>query len=184
MIDENKKKEAHNNFNQYLADGLIKKEKNETARAMYIKNAELSLDLAEECMNSELRPYLWVVVIAYYSMFYIANAVLLQFGYKIGSKVAHKVTSDALIVLVMDKIRKGLLEEYEDMKEDALEIASIKSEELMSFYSLEMDKRSRFQYDMTETIQEQKAKTSLKRAREFMLEMKKLLPEFKINTKK
>ena len=179
MIDAKQKKEAKQNFDKYLQDGLIKKEKNETARQMYIKNADLSLQLAEECMISSLRPHLWVVVISYYSMFYIANAVLLQLGYKTGSKIVHKVTSDALIVLVMDKIRKGLLEEYEDAKEDALEIASIKSEEIIGFYSMEMDKRSRFQYNMTETIQEQKAGTSLKRAREFMLEMKKLLPEFK-----
>ena len=179
MIDTKQKKEAKQNFDKYLQDGLIKKEKNETARQMYLKNAELSLNLAEECINSSLRPYLWVVVISYYSMFYTANAVLLNLGYKTGDKIVHKVTSDALIVLVMDKIRKGLLEEYEDAKEDALEIASIRSEELITFYSLEMDKRSRFQYDMTESIQEQKAKTSLKRAREFILEMKKLLPEFK-----
>ena len=112
-------------------------------------------------------------------MFYIANAVLLNLGYKTGDKIVHKVTSDALIVLIMDKIRKGLLEEYEDTKEDALEIASIRSEEIMAFYAMELDKRSRFQYDMTESIQEQKARTSLKRAREFMLEMEKLLPEFK-----
>jgi len=179
MIDKDKKKEAKRNFDKYLEDGLIKKEKNETAKAMYIKNAEISLNLAEECMNSTLKPYLWIVVISYYSMFYIANAVLLQLGYKTGSKVVHKVTSDALIVLVMDRIRKGLLEEYEDAKEDALEIASVKSEEIMAFYSMEMNKRSRFQYEMTETIQEQKAKTSLKRTKEFMLEIKKLLPEFK-----
>lgn len=179
MIYNEKKKEAKSNFDKYLQDGLIKKEKNETARAMYIKNAELSLHLAEECMESALRPYLWVVVISYYSMFYIANAVLLHLGYKIRDKIVHKVTNDALIVLVMDKIKKGLLEEYEDAKEDALEIASIRSEELMAFYTQEMDKRSRFQYNMTESIQEQKARTSLKRAREFMLEMQKLLPEFK-----
>lgn len=179
MIDAKQKKEAKQNFNKYLQDGLIKKDRNETARQMYLKNAELSLNLAEEFMNSELRPYLWVVVISYYSMFYIANAVLLSLGYKTGDKIVHKVTSDALIVLVMDKIRKGLLEEYQDAKEDALEIASIRSEELMTFYVLELDKRSRFQYDMTESIQEQKAKTSLKRAREFILEVKKLLPEFK-----
>ena len=179
MIDAKQKKEAKQNFDRYLQDGLIKKEMNETARQMYIKNSELSLQLAEDCMINPIRPYLWVVVISYYSMFYIANAVLLQLGYKTGSKVVHKVTSDALIVLVMDKIKKGLLEEYEDTKEDALEIASIKSEEIIAFYSMEMDKRSRFQYNMTETIQEQKANTSLKRAREFMLEMKKLLPEFK-----
>ncbi len=32
-----------------------------------------------------------------------------------------------------------------------------------------------FQYNMSNTVQEQKAKTSLKRARRFMLEVKKLL---------
>jgi uncharacterized protein (UPF0332 family) len=179
MIDKERRKEAQQNFAQYLQDGLIKKEKNETAKAMYAKNADLSLNLAEECMNSSLKPYIWVVVISYYSMFYIANAVLLELGYKTGDKVAHKVTNDALIVLVMDKIKKGLLEEYENAKEDALEIASIRSDEIIAFYGLEMDKRSRFQYDMTESIQEQKANTSLKRARQFMLEMKKLLPLFK-----
>jgi len=57
-------------------------------------------------------------------------------GYKTGDKIVHKVTSDALIVLVMDKIRKGLLEEYQDAKEDALEIASIRSEELIMQWSL------------------------------------------------
>ncbi|MBN1156282.1 hypothetical protein JXA85_01575 [Candidatus Woesearchaeota archaeon] len=174
-MDKERKKEAQKNFAQYLSDGLIKKEKNETAKAMYIKNADLSLSLAEECMGSGLKPFIWVVVISYYSMFYIANAVLLELGYKTGDKVVHKVTNDALIVLVMDKIKKGLLEEYENAKEDALEIASIKSDEIIGLYGLEMDKRSRFQYDMTESIQEQKARTSLKRAKQFMLEMKKLL---------
>lgn len=65
MTGANEKTEAKQNFDQYLRDGLIKKEKNETARQMYIKNAEQSLELAEECMNSTLRPYLWVVVISY-----------------------------------------------------------------------------------------------------------------------
>src|SRR3990167_3067995 len=102
--------------------------------------------------------------------------VLLELGYKTGDKVVHKVTNDALIVLVTDKIKKGLMEEYETAKKDALEIASIKSDEIIGLYTLELDKRSRFQYDMAESIREQKANTSLKRAKEFMLEMKKLLP--------
>ena len=107
--------------------------------------------------------------------FYIANAVLLKLGYKTGDKIVHKVTNDALIVLVMDKIKKGLMEEYENAKEDALEIASIKSEEIIASYGFEMNKRSIFQYNTTESIQEQKAVTSLKRAKQFMLEIKKLL---------
>lgn len=176
MINKKRIKEAKNNFANYLQERLIKKERNDTAKAMYIKNADLSLNLAEECMNSSLKPYIWVVVVSYYSMFYIANAVLLELGYKTGDKIVHKVTNDALIVLVMDRIKKGLLEEYENAKEDALEIASVKSDEIIELYGLEMDKRSRFQYNMTESIQEQKANTSLKRARQFMFEMKKLLP--------
>ena len=175
MMDKERIKEAQKNFTQYLQDRLIKKEKNDTAKAMYIKNANLSLNLAEECMNSNLKPYIWVVVISYYSMFYIANAVLLELGYKTGDKIVHKVTNEALIVLVMDKIKKGLIEEYENAKEDALEIASIKSDEIIALYGLEMDKRSKFQYNMAESIQEQKANTSFKRAKQFMLEMKKLL---------
>jgi len=175
-MDKERIIEAQKNFALYLQDGLIKKQKNETAMAMYLKNADLSLTLAQECVESSLRPYIWVVVISYYSMFYIANAVLLDLGYKTGNKVVHKVTNEALIVLVMDNLRKGLLEEYETAKDEALEIASIRSEEIIGFYGLEMDKRSRFQYEMTESVQEQKANTSLKRAKQFMLEMKKLLP--------
>src|SRR3989344_8223824 len=175
MIGKERIKEAQKNFTQYLQYRLIKKEKNETAKAMYVKNADLSLNLAEECMNSNLKPYIWVVVISYYSMFYIANAVLLELGYKTGDKIVHKVTNEALIVLVMDKLKKDLLEEYQAAKGDALEIASIKSDEIIALYGLELDKRSKFQYNMAESIQEQKAETSLKRAKQFMFEMKKLL---------
>jgi len=175
MIDAKRRKEAKQNFDRYLQDRLIRKEKNETAQSMYVKNAKLSLQLAEECMKSGLKPYLWVIVISYYSMFYIANAVLLSLGYKTGSKVVHKVTHDALIVLVMDRVRKGLMEGYGNTKEDALEIASVKSEELITMFGEEMEKRSKFQYKMALEIQEQKAATSLKRANEFMFEMEKLM---------
>jgi uncharacterized protein (UPF0332 family) len=178
MIDEKIKKEAKNNFNNYLTEGLIKKEKNDTAKLMYIKNAEISLKLAQENIKSTLKPFRWVIVQSYYSMFYIANAVLLEIGYKTGSKIVHKVTSDALIVLIMDKMRDGLLEEYEELKENALEIASIKSENIISSFSMEKNKRSKFQYNVTESIQEKKANTSLIRAKEFLFEMKKLISEF------
>jgi len=97
MIDAERKKQAQQNLAQYLQDGLIKKGKNETAKAMYLKNAETSLHLAEDCIRSSLKPYLWTVVISYYSMFYIANAVLLDLGYKTSHKIVHKVTNEALI---------------------------------------------------------------------------------------
>ena len=63
MIEAKQKKEAKQNFDRYLQDGLIKKEENEAAKVMYLKNADVSLHLAEEGMESKLRPYIWVVVI-------------------------------------------------------------------------------------------------------------------------
>jgi len=176
MIDEKRVKEAERNFYRYLKDGLIKREKNETALSMYLKNSNLSLDVAEKLMkDNELNPYLWVVVCSYYSMFYIANAILLNLGYRTGEEIVHKVTSDALIVLVLDKLRGGLLEEYEKIRDDALEIASARAEEIIKSYDYERGKRSQFQYGMSEAIKKQKAQTSLARAKEFVFEMRKLL---------
>src|SRR3990167_9574568 len=147
MIDEKRKKEAQSNFTRYLQEELLKKETNELAKSKYIENADLSLKTAQELMQSSLKPYLWVIVISYYSMFYMANAVLLQYGYKTQDKIAHKVTSDALIVLVLDKLKKELLEDYEALQTEALELAGAKAEALVESYSLELDKRSKFQYN-------------------------------------
>ncbi|HIH13069.1 TPA: hypothetical protein HA242_05060 [Candidatus Woesearchaeota archaeon] len=105
----------------------------------------------------------------------MTNAVLLHLGYKTQDKVVHKVTSDALIVLVLHRLTKELLEEYEQIRDDALEIASARSEQLIESYTLELEKRSRFQYNMLEETKEAKAKTSLERATHFVFEMKKLL---------
>src|SRR3989338_954480 len=100
MIDEKRKKGAKKNFDSYLQEGLLKKEHNNLAKEKYIENAQLSLNVANELMQSRLKPYLWVIVISYYSMFYMANAVLLNFGYKTQDKIVHKETNDSLIVLV------------------------------------------------------------------------------------
>jgi uncharacterized protein (UPF0332 family) len=175
MTDDRRKKEAMENFSEYIREGLIKKQKDDDAKEMYIHNSNLSLKLAEKMLDDPLRPYLWSIVISYYSMFYMANAVLLHVGYKTGRKIVHKVTSDALVVLVADKLRKELIEEYENMRNDAMEIASMKTEELLKNYDLELEKRSKFQYNMTLNVQEQIARTSVKRAAEFVLEMRKLL---------
>lgn len=175
MINEIRKKEAQKNFRRYLDEGLLVKQTDILAKNKYIENAELSLRTAQELMQSPLKSYLWVIVVSYYSMFYIANAVLLHLGYKTQDKIAHKVTSESLIALVLDKLKKELLEDYEAMQQDALEIAAAKAESVIESYSYELDKRSRFQYNMLEQTKENKAKTSLKRASEFVFEMKKLM---------
>ena len=175
MIDRKRIEHARENFNIYLKEGLLRREKNEIAKAMYIKNSEISLRVAQTLLNQDFRPYLWVIVCSYYSMFYAANAVLLHLGYRTGEKIVHKVTSDALIALVLEKLKRGMLEEYEEAKEEALEIASAKAESLIEDYEHELSKRSKFQYRMAEEVKEQKARTSLERAKKFTFEMKKLL---------
>ncbi|MBS3064639.1 MAG: HEPN domain-containing protein [DPANN group archaeon] len=175
MIDKIRKIEAKKNFDQYLLDGLIEKRKDDLAQTKYLENAELSLKVANELLESSNKPYLWIIVISYYAMFYSANAVLLKLGYKIQDKIAHKVTNEALIVLILDKLKKELLEDYEVIKADAMEIVSIKAENLIEDYELELSKRSRFQYNMLEETKEAKAKTSISRANKFVFEMKKLL---------
>ena len=178
MLSDRRIKEAEYNIRQYLADGLLKKLKNETAKQMYSENSDLSLETAQKLLSLEsatYKPYLWVIVASYYSMYYIANAILLDIGYKVGNKISHKVTNDALIVFVRTKLKKSLIEEYEDIKEDALELISSKADSLLQSLDFEREKRSKFQYQMDEQIKKSKALTSLERAKEFIFEMKKLL---------
>ncbi len=178
MLDEKRIKEAESNVRQYLAEGLLKKQENETAKQMYIENSNLSLETAQKLFSLETetyKPYLWVIVSSYYAMYYIANSVLINFGYKVGESISHKITSDALIIFIRGKLKKGLIEEYENIKGDALELISSKADSLIESLDFEREKRSKFQYRMDEQIKKSKALTSLERAKEFVFEMKKLL---------
>lgn len=178
MLNEKRIKEAESNVKGYLAEGLLKQQKNETAKQMYVQNSELSLETAKKLFSIETdkyKPYLWIIVSSYYSMYYIANAVLLDLGYKVGEKISHKVTSDALITFVRNKLKKELIEEYEAIKEDALDLIASKTDSLLQSFDFELEKRSRFQYRMDEQVKKSKALTSLERAKIFVFEMKKLL---------
>src|SRR3989338_6538736 len=176
MLDTQRLKEAESNVKNYLEEKLIwkydsyKKEIFET----YLRNYKDSLEVAQKLFEQNLSP-LWVIVTSYYSMYYIANAVLYTIGYKVGGKISHKVTADALIVFIRNKLKKELLEDYEEAQEEALEIIGKKTDEIISHFEKELEKRSIFQYKSTEEIKRAKAETSLKRAKEFIFEMKKML---------
>lgn len=178
MLDEKRVQEAEKNIKMYLEDGLIEKARNDLALKRYTLNSDLSLETAEKLTkleDSKYKPYLWIIVTSYYSMFYIANAVLLQIGYKVGDKISHKVTSDALIALARSKLKKGMIEDYEKAEADALELISSKVDSLLMGFDSERIKRSKFQYEMDEEIKRDKATTSLSRAKDFVFEMKKLI---------
>ena len=122
MLTDKRIKEAQSNFNSYLQDGLVAKKKEFEQRIFNIleNNANESLKIAEMLFaNQDSR--LWTIVTSYYSMYYIANAVLYKMGYKVGEKIPHKVTADCLIALVRDKLKASLLEQYEEMQQDALQ---------------------------------------------------------------
>ena len=139
-----------------------------------LRNAKESLRVAEE-INQKSLSELWVIVASYYSMYYYANAVLLKLDYKVGDKIVHKVTSDALIVYVRGKLKDSLIEEYEQTREEALSLAGIKADLLIESFEFERHKRSLIQYKTLETEKQSKAKTSLQRAKEFAKEMDKLI---------
>src|SRR3989338_1941762 len=163
MLSKERIKEAEDNVKMYLADDIIKKEQfRKIVYDTYMRNHRESLVVANKLQKENISN-LWVVVISYYSMFCIANAILYKLGHKIGDKIAHKVTSDALIVFVRKKLKESLIEDYEIASNQALDL----SDTLLQSYDAERSKRSEFQYETTEEIKEAKAKTSLMRAEEF-----------------
>lgn len=176
MLNEKRIKEAQKNTKEYLEDGLLWKFKAFRSEILetYKRNYKESFDVAKMLFEKNLSN-LWVIVCSYYSMYYIANAVLYKIGYKIGTKVSHKITADALIVFIRNKLRKSLLEDYEEAKEEALEIIGRKTDEIILSFDNEMKKRSIFQYETTEEIKRVKAKTSLERAKKFIFELEKLI---------
>lgn len=175
MLDQKRITEAQSNMRKYLEDGLISKisqYKNEILQT-YKRNYKESFEVAEKLFN-ENSSSLWVVVTSYYSMYYIANAVIYKNGCKISSKISHKITSDALIVFVRNKLKKALIEDFENARDAALDITQT-ADEIIDNFDKELGKRSDFQYETTEQIKRTSAKTSLERARQFIFEMEKLL---------
>ena len=175
MLDKKRIAEAETNVRSYLTEGLLKKAPimDEVLRIL-LANAKESLLVAEEVYQKKISD-LWVIVCSYYAMYYYANAVLLKLGYKVGEKIVHKVTADALIVYVRGKLKESFLEEYEKTREEALNLAGIKADSLIESFDFEREKRSRIQYKTIEGEKQTKAKTSLQRAKEFTKEMEKLL---------
>ena len=175
MLNEKRIKEAESGVKSYLSEGLLKKESfNSLVYNILMVNSNESIETAN-FLSSNKKSNLWIIVSSYYSMFYIANAVLYKLGYKVGEKIPHKVTSDALIVYVRNKLKDKLIEDYEEIKEEALLIAKNKAEGLLENFDFERKKRGFIQYQTKEIEKASKAITSLDRAKTFVFEMKKLL---------
>lgn len=175
MLSPERIKEAESNVRGYLRDGLIKKyhDYNDQILRAYIEKSDESLEVANYLSENRLSP-LCITVTSYYSMYYISNAVLYKMGYKVSGEISHKVTCEALIDLVRDKLKSSLIEEFEETQDEALKLTE-KADEIIESLDQERKKRSKFQYEMTTEIRNSRAKTSFKRAKDFNLEMNKIL---------
>lgn len=199
MVTDKEIKEAEQNIPKYLADGLISKNKgNVQLVSFYVETAKNSFLVAQHLyklsINKDLKKntdftedfecFLWVIVPAYYSMFYIANAALSKLGLKVGDKIPHKVTQDALIVYFIknNKLAKYLLENYIETKNEVMNLMNVTEEELLKQFQLKATelistfdyqrrKRGEFQYVIKTPTKQTVANTALERAENFIKEM-------------
>lgn len=131
--------------------------------------------VAEYIFEEGISP-MWVIVSSYYSMYYMSNAVLGQLGFKVGEKMSHRITADALIVQVRDKLKNSLLQDLDEAKDEYAKIENL-TDEIIELYDLEHRKRLKSQYVMGYDAQVSKSSTSLDRAKKFDVELQKLLVE-------
>lgn len=176
MLTNKRIKEAENNTNKYIQEGLLRKSSEKTSKSILIKNSKDSLKAANILLKNNIP--LWTIVTAYYAMFYIANAVLIENGYKTGEKIVHKITADALISIIRHKLKNNLLSNYEEAAQEALKLAEIKSDEIINTFDFERRKRNHIQYQTTNEDITSKAKTSFNRAKEFIFEMECILEPY------
>ncbi|MEK6858165.1 MAG: hypothetical protein AABX39_06265 [Nanoarchaeota archaeon] len=158
------------------------------AEEFFFEKSDESLQVAQRLLkisqdkNDSLESYMWVISTAYYSMFYSATALLAHFGHRIKIDIGiHKITYHALVYYfhILDKkIQKNLLETYKNTYSDAKELLQNTEERavgLMENFKFEQDKRKMFTYELGVYAQENKAITSVQRAKEFYNHVEEIL---------
>ena len=193
MLDNKEIEIIKRSVKRFTAENIIWREKNSKFVDFFLNNAKDSLNSSKllfkastnkELQNSSGFPnfngLLWVVNSSYYSMFYMARALLESEGIKIkqGSESIHLITFNALVYYfyLTGKIEKNLIEEYKEAGEEVSEtLGKDKAKGLIEDYSYEKEKRGRFTYEMGEIAIQNKAETSLKRAIRFSEEIRKII---------
>ena len=199
VLDEKKLKEIERKVPIMVQEEEISKnDENKKLVDFYLENASASLNSARILneVSSQLNPkkqfpfiddsfeaYLWVINTSYYSMFYMAGALLAKEGIKVRSAIGvHKKTFESLVyyVYLTKKLPKYFLEIFEEAQQESQELLGKdeilssmqeKTLELMQKYNFELGKRSKFTYQIGEKAKQNKANTSLNRAIEFHNEL-------------
>ncbi len=177
---EDELKNAEKNYNAALKNGEIMKVKAQSNfTGSFVNFSESSLITASMIsevtkskekkiaigVNENYDGNMWVVVSSYFSMFYMASALLAKKGIKIGRIDTHKNVMDAFlhVYIANHVIDRELGVDYAEAKELA--------EDLIS----ERKKRSKYQYEVGRSALERDAETSLKRARNFFEKARRLI---------
>ena len=187
MLADKQKQESSSVIKGLIQEGKIGSP--EVGRKKFFLNKSIeSFNLAKrileisEDQNDSLSSFMWVISIAYYSMFFAATALLAHFGHKIREERGiHKLTYHALIYYFLvddNKLQKHFIEQYQDAYEEAEELLRISEEKAVSLiasFDFEREKRRKYTYEMGEIAEQHKAKTSLARAESFLLEVRKIM---------
>lgn len=139
---------------------------------------ETSQRLLQLIEEEDLNAHMWVINSSYYSMFFMVTALLAKKNKKIGGELGiHKLTYHAFICFFYEKIKQSYILDYEDAigdSEQLLRFSEEKVENLVQDYNFEIRKRKVFTYHMGKKAEISKAKTSVNRAKNFLIEMERI----------
>jgi uncharacterized protein (UPF0332 family) len=201
VLDTKKIEEIRKQVPKLLDDGiLVKKDEHQKLVPFYMELVMDSLHSAQLLYKvstdsklqslvgfPNLKGFLWVINASYYSMFYMANALLASSTIKIKSEMGvHSLTFKAFTYYfyLTNKISKKYVEEFFEALQDSEELlgkeeiikkAEEKAKGLVLDLNLEREKRRTFTYQLEKTRIEAKAKTSLERAKHFFQEVERMM---------
>ena len=192
MINEKRLKEIESRVKKFILEEIILSKQPKKFVEFFLTNSNDSLKTArciyDMSTNQDfqsytgyegLRGFLWVINASYYSMFYMARALLENEGIKLKSDLSiHSLTFDALVYYfyITGKLQKRLFEQYVEAQKEASELlGKQKADELVEEYFFEKRKRSDFTYETEEFAIQSKAKTSLDRATKFNTEIRLII---------
>lgn len=192
MLDDKRLNEIKRRVESLVKEGIIRKEKEKKFVEFFLNNSRNSLDSAKLLFEISTKDnlktsfglpgfngFLWVINSSYYSMFYMARALLESQGIKIKTDLSiHAITFGALVYYfyLTGKLEKKLVEDFADAGEEASEIlGKEKAKSLVEDYFYEKQKRATFTYEMGVIAMQNKSQTSLERAKRFNEEIRKML---------
>jgi len=167
-----KLKIAADDYNAALRDKFVEKDNKQSsfiqAYANFAKNSLTTAGLLFDITNDKTRRdamkvddsyngNMWVIVSSYFSMFYMASALLAKKNLKVGRVDTHKHVKNAFLHVYIAN----------HALDNALGIDYMESKEIAEDLMAERDKRSKYQYDVGAKALQTDAELSLKRARNF-----------------